>query len=97
MAGNKKPQKPQKSKTFEKESWKGSVITAPLPPALVSCGRTPPVLVRRKPFKQFRHADLLPVGKRLVSGIHLRVAGKHRAFAAEIHAKNDGVFVDVNK
>lgn len=38
MAGNKKPQKPQKNKTFEKESWKGSVITAPLPPALVSCG-----------------------------------------------------------
>ena len=38
MAGNKKPQKPQKSKTFEKESWKGSVITAPLPPVLVSCG-----------------------------------------------------------
>ena len=28
----------QKKKAFEKESWKGSVITAPLPPALVSCG-----------------------------------------------------------
>ena len=29
---------PEKKKTFTKESWKGSVITAPLPPALVSCG-----------------------------------------------------------
>ena len=28
----------QKNKAFEKEGWKGSVITAPLPPALVSCG-----------------------------------------------------------
>ena len=29
---------PEKKKTFTKEGWKGSVITAPLPPALVSCG-----------------------------------------------------------
>ena len=29
---------PEKKKAFTKESWKGSVITAPLPPALVSCG-----------------------------------------------------------
>lgn len=26
------------SHTFDKEHWKGSVLTAPLPPALVSCG-----------------------------------------------------------
>lgn len=34
MAGKTAPNK----KTFDKESWKGSVMTAPLPPALVSCG-----------------------------------------------------------
>lgn len=34
MAGKNAPNK----KTFDKESWKGSVMTAPLPPALVSCG-----------------------------------------------------------
>ena len=34
MAGKSAPNK----KTFDKESWKGSVMTAPLPPALVSCG-----------------------------------------------------------
>lgn len=34
MAGKTAPNK----KTFDKESWKASVMTAPLPPALVSCG-----------------------------------------------------------